>query len=279
MLRTTIFLTILTLLFLFIGNALGGQQGMIIAFIFAIIMNFGSYWFSSKIVLSMYKAHEVQPSDYPELHNIVKNLCQRGNLPLPKLYIIDSDTPNAFATGRNPENAVVAVTTGILGILNREELTGVLAHEIAHVQHRDILIGTIAATIAGAIGMLTHIAQFALIFGRNGDNRGSNPFALLLTILIAPITATLIQLAITRTREFGADAGGAKLCGQPLWLASALEKLESSNKKRPMHRANNNPSTAHLFIVNPLTGNALTKLFSTHPPIEERIKRLKEFRS
>lgn len=278
MLRTTFFLTLLTLLFLFIGNAIGGQQGMVFAFLFAIIMNFGAYWFSSKIVLAMYRAREVRPEDYPELNEIVKNLCQRGNLPKPKIYIIESDTPNAFATGRNPQNAVVAVTTGILRILNREELTGVLAHELAHVQHRDILIGTIAATIAGAIGMLAHIAQFALIFGRGSNHRDSNPLALLLTIIIAPITATLIQLAITRTREFGADAGGAKLCGQPLWLASALEKLEIYNKKRPMHRANANPSTAHLFIVNPLTSGTFTKLFSTHPPIEERIKRLKEFR-
>ena len=278
MLRTAFFLTLLTILFLFIGNAIGGQQGMIMAFILAILMNFGAYWFSSKIVLAMYRAYEIQPEDYPELNEIVRSLCQRGNLPKPKLYIIESDTPNAFATGRNPQNAVVAVTTGILRLLNREELTGVLAHELAHVQHRDILIASVAATIAGAIGMLAHLAQFALIFGRGGNHRGSNPLALLLTIIIAPISATLIQLAITRTREFGADAGGAKLCGQPLWLANALEKLEIFNKKRPMHRANVNPSTAHLFIVNPLSGDTLSKLFSTHPPIEERIKRLREFR-
>lgn len=276
-LKTTLFLSLLTGLLILFGRALGGQTGMIIALGLAVVMNFSAYWFSDKMVLKMYNANEVTYNEAPELYNMVKSLCSRGNLPLPKIYIIDSDTPNAFATGRNPEHAVVAVTTSILRILNTDELTGVLAHELAHVQHRDILICSIAATIGGAIGTLANFAKFSALMGR-GNNQRVNPLATLALAVIAPFAAMLIQMAVSRSREFGADAGGAKLSGKPLALASALEKLESSNIQKPMDRANRNPATAHMFIVNPLTAGGIAHLFSTHPPVAERVARLRAMR-
>lgn len=277
--RTTLLLTVLTGLLLVAGQLLGGQTGMMFALVLAVVMNFGAYWFSDKIVLSMYGAQEVGPHDAPELYGIVQELARRGNLPMPRVYIIHNDTPNAFATGRSPEHAAVAATTGILRILSREELAGVMAHELAHVQHRDTLISAIAATIAGAISMLANMAQWALIFGmgrQNGQENGGSVLGTLVMMLLAPIAAALIQMAVSRTREYAADARGAALCGNPLWLANALRKLELGNRRIPMHQAESNPATAHLFIVNPLQGNSLANLFSTHPPIEERVRRLEE---
>ncbi len=277
--RTTLLLTVLTGLLLVAGQLLGGQTGMMFALVLAVVMNFGAYWFSDKIVLSMYGAQEVGPHDAPELYGIVQELARRGNLPMPRVYVIHNDTPNAFATGRSPEHAAVAATTGILRILSREELAGVMAHELAHVQHRDTLISAIAATIAGAISMLANMAQWALIFGmgrQNGQENGGSVLGTLVMMLLAPIAAALIQMAVSRTREYAADARGAALCGNPLWLANALRKLELGNRRIPMHQAESNPATAHLFIVNPLQGSSLANLFSTHPPIEERVRRLEE---
>jgi heat shock protein HtpX len=275
-LKTTFFMVLLTVLLVFAGGAMGGQNGAMLAFIFALIMNGVSYWFSDKIVLRMYHAQPVTEAEAPELYNIVADLAMRARMPMPKVYLIDNPTPNAFATGRNPNHAAVAVTTGIMKILNREELTGVLAHELSHVRHRDILIGTIAATVAGAISMIANMAQWAMIFGgfggRSNDREGgANPFVAIIMIILAPIAAMLIQMAISRSREYEADAGGAKLCGNPLWLAQALRKLELGNKRIPM---NANPATAHMFIVSPLHGGGVMSLFSTHPPMEERIARL-----
>jgi heat shock protein HtpX len=242
-------------------------------------MNVFSYWFSHKIVLAMYHAREVTEAEAPELHSIVRNLATRASLPMPKIYIIPGDTPNAFATGRNAEHAVVAVTEGILKILNREELSGVLGHELSHIRHHDILIGTIVATFAGAIGMLAHMAQWAMIFGGgrgSSDDRRGNGLVMILMMILAPIAAMLIQMAISRSREYGADAGGAKLCGNPLSLASALQKLERGAEAIPMQAQ---PATAHMFIVNPLRGGGMMKLFRTHPPTEERIARLQAMAS
>jgi heat shock protein HtpX len=272
--KTTFLLVLLTLLMIFIGGAIGGRGGMQIAFIMALGMNFVSYWFSDKIVLAMYGAKEVTQSEAPELYSTVSYLAGRANIPMPKIYIMDNPTPNAFATGRNPEHAAVAVTTGILGILNREELAGVLGHELAHVQHRDILISTVAAAIAGAISMLANMAQWGLIFGggRSDREEGSGGIAgSLVMIIVAPIAAMLVQMAISRSREFEADRGGALISGNPMSLANALRKLERGVQAVPMDA---NPATAHMFIVSPLTGNAFFKLFSTHPPMEERIARL-----
>ena len=234
-------------------------------------MNFGSYWFSDKIVIKMYRAREVESGT---LYEVVKELCLRDNLPMPKVYILPQPTPNAFATGRNPEHAAVAATEGILQILSREELMGVMAHEMSHVRHRDILIGSIAATIAGAISYLATMAQWAALFGGFGgrDIEDSNPVALILTIILAPIAAMLIQMAISRSREYEADKSGAKLSGNPHYLASALRKLEAANTRMPMKQVNQ--ATAHMFIVNPLRGDGIKSLFSTHPPVEERIRRL-----
>ena len=274
--KTAILLTGLTLLFVFIGGLLGGQQGMTFAFLFACVMNLGAYWFSDKLVLAMYRAAPLTESDAPQIYSIVSELTQAAGMPMPKIYRIPSATPNAFATGRNPRHAVVAVTDGILQLLNRDELKGVLGHELSHVRHRDILIASIAATIAGAISMLSNMARWTLMFGggRRSDERegGSNPFVLLVTVILAPIAALLIQLAVSRSREFQADEGGARLVGNPLYLASALRKLEAGCRRIPMLEAT--PTTAHLFIVNPLTGGGIAKLFSTHPPVEERIERL-----
>jgi heat shock protein HtpX len=274
-LKTAFLLGLLTAVVLAIGNYFGGQQGMILAFVFAGVMNFVSYWFSDKIVLAMYRAKPVDRSQAPELYDMLQDLTMRNNLPMPKLYIIPSDSPNAFATGRSPEHAAVAVTQGILRLLNREELKAVLGHELSHVRNRDILISSVAATLAGAIIMIARIAQFGLYFGGFGgrdDDRGSNPFALLLMVILAPLAAMLIQLAISRSREYAADESGAKMVNNPAALASALEKLQSASKRIPLEA---NPASAHLFIVKPFTGRGLMELFSTHPPLEKRIERLR----
>jgi heat shock protein HtpX len=274
-LKTTILLAALTGLFLLVGQVLGGNSGMVIAFIFAVIMNFGAYWFSGDIALKMAGAREVSPEDAPELHQLVDELATYARLPKPKVAIIDSPSPNAFATGRDDKHAVIAVTTGIMGVLSRDELAGVLAHELGHVKNKDILVSSIAATVAGAITMLANMAQWALIFGgfgRSDDDEGGNPFAMLLMIIVAPIAATIIHLAISRSREYGADATGAAIHGNPESLARALEKLEMATSMRPLPV---NPSVAHLFIVNPMKGMSFAGLFSTHPPLAERIKRLR----
>jgi heat shock protein HtpX len=274
-LKTTLLMALLTVLLVLAGGALGGESGMVIAFVFALLMNGLTYWFSDKIVLRMYGAQEIGPADFPELYRIVKDLTVRAKMPMPKLYLIPQDAPNAFATGRNENHAAVAVTQGILNILNNNELRGVLAHELSHVKNRDMLIGTIAATMAGAISMLANIAQWGLIFGgRGGDHReGGNPIAALAMMILAPLAAMLVQMAISRGREFGADATGAAVSGEPLSLASALGKLQRGVERTPMAA---NPATAHMFIVNPLTGGGLMTLFSTHPPLEERIRRLEQ---
>jgi heat shock protein HtpX len=275
-LRTTVLLAALTALFLVIGGALGGNQGLVIAFVFALLMNFASYWFSDKIVLSMYGAQEVSPHEAPDLHRLVQRLAQRAGIPMPRVYIIPSDAPNAFATGRNPQHGVVAVTEGIMRLLDEDELAGVLAHELGHVRNRDTLIMTVAATLAGAITMLAHMAQWGVIFGfgrRDDEDSGSGGvLGLLFMAILAPIAATLIQLAISRSREYFADSTGAGIAGSPSGLARALEKLHYASQRLPMAA---NPATAHLFIVNPLSGESLLALFSTHPPIEERIRRLR----
>jgi heat shock protein HtpX len=279
MIKTGLLLGALTGLLMLIGGSFGGQQGVVIAFIFAMVMNFGSYWFSDKIVLRMYNAQAVSENEAPELYAMVKNLALKASMPMPRVYIIPGDTPNAFATGRNEQHAVVAVTEGILRILGKDELEGVLAHELTHIRNRDILIGSIAATLAGAIVMLANMAQWAAMFGGAGrdddEGGGSNIVGLILMAVLAPIAATLIQMAISRSREYLADAGGAKISGKPYGLAGALEKLSLASQTMPMKA---NPSTAHMFIVNPLTGRSLMNLFSTHPPIEERIARLRSMR-
>jgi len=277
-LRTMTLMVALTLLLVFVGAALGGKNGMTIALVFAFGMNFITYWFSDKIVLKMYRAQQVTEAEAPELFGTVRRLAQKAELPMPKVYIMEQEQPNAFATGRNPKHGAVAVTTGIMKILSREELEGVLAHELAHIKNRDILVGTIAATIAGAISYLAQMAQWAMIFGgRSSDDNGerSNPIATIVMMIVGPIAAMLVQMAISRSREYGADAGGANISGNPLYLANALKKLQMASEKIPM---NANPATSHMFIVSPLTGGGILKLFSTHPPIEERIKRLKSIK-
>lgn len=278
-LKTAILLGALTGLLMFIGGLFGGKDGVVIAFVFAMVMNFGAYWFSDKIILRMYGAQEVSESEAPELYRMVKNLALKAGLPMPKVCIIPSDTPNAFATGRNEHHAVVAVTEGILRILNRDELEGVIAHELSHIKHKDMLIGSIAATLAGAIVMLANMAQWAAIFGgtsRDSDEEGGGGvIGLILMAILAPIAATIIQMAISRSREYLADDGGARISGKPYALADALEKLSRASQIVPMDA---NPSTAHMFIVNPLTGRSFMTLFSTHPPIEERIARLRSMR-
>ena len=276
-LKTIVLLTFLTLMFVFAGAALGGKQGMTFAFLMALGMNFFAYWFSDKIVLRMYGARQVTQGEVPELYQMVGELVNKASLPMPKVYIIENDTPNAFATGRNPEHAAVAVTSGILRILSKEELMGVIGHELSHIQHRDILISTIAATIAGAISMLSSMARWGAIFGggRSDDDEGGgggNFLFVLLFTMVASIAAMLIQMAISRSREYLADEGGAHLA-HPLSLGRALGKLEIASQRIPMEA---NPSTAHMFIVNPLRRGGVLSLFSTHPPIEERIARLEE---
>lgn len=277
--KTALLMAGLTALLVAVGG-LWGRNGMLLFFGLAMVMNLGSYWFSDKIVLKMYGAKEISEADSPVLYGITRDLAARANMPMPKVYIIPSDALNAFATGRNPQHAAVAATQGIIRTLSREELTGVMAHELSHVGNRDILIGTIAAAIAGAIGMIASMAQWGMIFGgfggrRDGDDRGGGIGAILM-IILAPIAAMLIQMAISRSREYEADASGAKLCGNPRWLASALRKLEAGSKHIPMDAS---PATAHMFIVNPLRGGGFSKLFSTHPPMEERISRLEAMRN
>jgi len=273
MMKTFMLMLLLTLLLVFGGAAIGGQSGMTYALLMAFAMNFITYFFSDKIVLKMYRAQEVNEADAPVLYRIVKRLTQKAGMPMPKVYIIPDDSPNAFATGRSPKHAAVAATQGIMRILSEEELAGVMAHELAHVKHRDILIGTIAATIAGAISYLGHMAFF--FGGRNDDDEGGNPLAGILMMILAPIAAMLIQMAISRSREYAADAGGAQLHGNPLALANALRKLHSGSQAIPMHAT---PATSHMMIVNPLSGGSMMKLFSTHPPVEERIARLQSMR-
>jgi heat shock protein HtpX len=255
----------------------GGRSGVVIAFVFAAVMNFGSYWFSDKIVLRMHRAKPITPAEAPRLHAIVDRLVARAGLPKPALYLLPEDAPNAFATGRNPSHAAVAVTAGMMRAMTEEEVEGVVAHELAHIKNRDILIASVAATIAGAIGMLAHFAQWGAIFGGMGgrdSERGGHPIALLATALLAPIAALIIQMAISRSREYAADATGAQMAGNPHGLASALAKLGALNKRIPLHTT---PETSHLFIVAPLTGGSLLQLFSTHPPLEERIRRLRGY--
>lgn len=272
-LKTAFLLTLLTLFLVFIGNMIGGQQGMLVALIFAGIMNFISYWFSDKIVLGIYRAKKVTEAEAPDLVGLVRRCAQKASLPMPKVYIIPTDTPNAFATGRNPSHSAVAVTEGILRILDQDELEGVLSHELGHVRNRDILIASVVATVAGAISMLAYMARWAAIFGGGRDRDRGNGLGLLFMAIVAPIAALLIQMAISRSREYQADETGAKISHKPLALADALKKLNSANLRVPL---NASPSTAHLFIVNPLSGKGLVTLFSTHPPVGERIKRLEE---
>ncbi len=268
--KTAVLLGGLSGLLMLFGSAFGGQSGLVIAFLFAIVMNVGSYWFSDKIVLRMYRAQEVGP-DQP-LHRMTRRLAERAGLPMPKVYIIPDMSPNAFATGRNPQHAAVAATEGILRLLSEPELEGVIAHELAHVRHRDILISTVAATIAAAIMMLANMAQFAAIFGGGRDSReGSNPLALLAMALLAPLAAGLIQAAISRQREFAADRGGAEIAGSPMGLAQALRRIDAAARQVPLEA---NPATAHMFIMKPFSGRGMLALFSTHPPTEARVQAL-----
>ena len=277
--KTGFLLAVLTMMLVLLGGAFGGRQGMLIAFVIALLMNFFSYWFSDKMVLAAYGAQPIEEAAAPRLYAIVHRLATRAGIPMPRVYLIPSETPNAFATGRNPEHAAVAVTEGIMRILDEEELEGVLAHELSHVKNRDVLISTIAATLAGAITYLAHMAQYAAMFGGRRDDDeegGSNPIAALLLAILAPIAALLVQMAVSRAREFQADATGAQVAGKSWGLAKALEKLQMANEAAPMAQAT--PATAHLFIVNPLSGQTLMRLFSTHPPLEERIARLRAMR-
>lgn len=275
--KTTLLLTLLTLLMVAMGSAIGGKSGMVFAFFMACAMNFFSYWFSDKIVLKMYGAREITEAENPAFYRMVRRLATQGGLPMPRVYVIPDNSPNAFATGRNPNHAAVAATEGILRILSTEELEGVMAHELAHVKNRDILVSTIAATFAGAISMLGNMLQWAAMFGggRSDDDEGAGGMiGGLAMAIIAPIAAMLIQMAVSRSREYLADESGARICGNPLALANALKKLQMGSQMTPMQQAT--PASAHLFIVNPLTGGSLLNLFSTHPPMEERIARLEQ---
>ncbi|WP_288093540.1 zinc metalloprotease HtpX [Thiomonas sp.] len=271
-LKTAILMAAITALFVVIGSMLGGQKGMILALLFALGMNFFSYWFSDKMVLKMYNAQEVDASSAPQFYAMVQELAQRAGLPMPRVYLIQEDAPNAFATGRNPEHAAVAATTGILRVLSARELRGVMAHELAHVKHRDILISTISATMAGAISAL---ANFAMFFGgRDSEGRPVNPIASIAVAILAPLAASLIQMAISRAREFEADRGGAEISGDPAALAAALQKIEAYARGVPFLAAEEHPATAQMMILNPLHGGGIAKLFSTHPATEERVARL-----
>ena len=276
-LKTVLLLGLLSGILLVIGESLGGPNGLVTAFGFAVVMNFVSYWFSDKIVLKMYRAQEVGPDH--RLSIMTRRLATQASLPMPKVYVIPDASPNAFATGRNPSHAAVAATEGIMRLLNDQELEGVIAHELAHVKHRDILISSVAATVAAAIMMTARMAQFAAMFGGGGSNRddrgGSNPIAMLATIILAPIAAMLVQAAISRSREFQADAGGAKIAGTPHGLMNALRKLELGSKQIPLDA---NPATSHMFIVKPFSGGGLLSMFSTHPPTEQRIQALMNLR-
>ncbi len=272
LMKTAILMAAITALFMALGSLIGGQQGMMIALVVALGMNFFSYWFSDKLVLRMYAAREVDESSAPQFYRMVRELAQRAQLPCPKVYLIDEDAPNAFATGRNPEHAAVAATTGILRVLSERELRGVMAHELAHVRHRDILISTISATMAGAISML---ANFAMFFGgRDSEGRSTNPVVGILVMILAPIAASLIQMAISRAREFEADRGGAEISGEPRALASALQKIHRIAQGVPLETTERHPETAQMMIVNPLSAGGLRGMFSTHPSTEERVERL-----
>lgn len=273
-LKTTFLLLVLTFLLIIIGRWIGGPRGALIAFMLAGCINFSAYFLSDRMVLAIYKAQPLSETEFPELINIVQKLCEAAHLPVPKLYLIPSASPNAFATGRDPQHAVVAVTQGILETLNREELEGVLAHELSHVKHGDMLIGTVAATLAGAISVLAQSARWAFYFGGRSSRggQGSNPLALLAAVLFMPLAASLIQLAISRSREYHADEEGSQWCGNPLYLASALKKIENGSKRIPFRDAE--PASAHLFITNPLSSGSWAAWFSSHPPLEERIARL-----
>lgn len=274
-LKTVFLMTLMMVLFLLVGQWLGGSTGLTIAFAFALMMNFGSFWFSDKIVLKMYNAKEVNTDEAPRLFSIVERLTKNANLPMPKIYLIDDAVPNAFATGRNPEHAAVAATRGIIQTLNDDELAGVLGHELSHVKHRDILTGTIAATFVGTITFIVQMAGWAMMFGRGvGNDRDGGGIGGLFLLIVAPIAATLLQLAVSRSREFAADEGGSKISHNPLALASALRKISAASEVRLVKHVG--PATAHMFIVNPLHGRGLSKLFSTHPPLDERIKRLEK---
>jgi heat shock protein HtpX len=277
MIRTTLLLGALTGIIVSIGYWLGGSQGLVVAFVIAVLMNFGSYWFSDRIVLAAYGAQPIGEADAPGLYRTVHDLAAREGIPMPRLYLIPSEAANAFATGRSPQHAVVAVTAGILRLMNERELAGVLAHELSHVKNRDILISSIAATLAGAIMIVARMAQFATFFGgmsRNNEREGGgSALGLLVMAIVAPLAALLIRMAISRAREYEADETGARTSGDPLGLASALGKLGAASQRVPLNAL---PQTAHLFIVNPLSGRALMQLFSTHPPLEERIRRLQE---
>ena len=272
MMKTAILMAAITALFMAIGSMLGGKTGMMLALVVAVGMNFFSYWFSDKMVLKMYKAREVDETSAPRFYGMVRELAQRAQMPMPKVYLIDEAAPNAFATGRNPENAAVAATTGILNILTERELRGVMAHELAHVKHRDILISTISATMAGAISMLANFAAF--FGGRDEEGRPTNPIAGIAVAILAPLAASVIQMAISRAREFEADRGGAEISGDPAALASALDKIHRYAQGIPLHAAEAHPETAQMMIMNPLSGGGLRGLFSTHPATEERIARL-----
>lgn len=271
--KTGLLLAGLTVLLVLLGRLIGGPNGMVIAFAVAVVMNVGSYWFSDRIVLAMYRAQPVTPQEAPELYRMVHRLSERAGLPMPQLYVIPDPTPNAFATGRDPQHAAVAVNEGLLRILDQHEVEGVIAHELAHVKNRDTLVSTIAATIAGAITMLANMAQWGLMLGgfSRSDEDGPNPLALLAMAIVAPIAALILQLAISRSREYLADRTGSEICGRPLALAGALKKLEMAAEARPMHA---DPATAHMFIVNPLRGQAFATLFSTHPSTADRVRRL-----
>jgi len=273
--KTVMLLGLMTGLLMLAGDALGGRGGMFLGLIMAAVMNFGAYWFSDRIVLATYKAQEVDETTHPEFVGLVRDLAQNAGLPMPKVYVVPTDTPNAFATGRDPAHAAVAATDGILRILNREELAGVMAHELAHVRHRDTLIQAVAATIAGAIGYIAHMARFAMMFsgsGRDREGGHGNGIAVLITVIVMPLVAAIVQMAISRSREYLADEGGALISGKPLGLANALLKLERGAEAIPMEAA---PATAHMFIVNPLSAGGLAGLFRTHPSTEERVARLK----
>lgn len=275
-LKTVFLMTAMMVLLLLVGSLLGGETGLIIAFIISLALNFGSYWFSDKIVLKMYKAQEVSRNDYPQYYDLVRDLSERAGLPMPKVYVINNPSPNAFATGRNPDNGAVAVTTGILNILNKNELAGVISHELSHIKNRDILISTITATLVGTITFIARLAGWIAIFG--GDDEEGGGLSAIAMMILAPIIAVMLQFAISRSREYLADEGGARISGEPLSLASALDKLSQASKRIPKKRkgAETDAATAHMFIVNPLSGSSMMKLFSTHPPMEERIKRLQE---
>ncbi len=275
--KTTLLLTVMTAFLVLVGGMLGGKAGLIIAFGLAVVMNFSSYWFSDKIVLKLYSAEEISENESPEIHSMVAKLAVNAGIPKPDVYKIDSDTPNAFATGRNPEHGTVALTTGLLNRLNREEIEGVIAHELSHIKNRDTLISAIAATLAGAIMILSRIAYFSALFGGAGGGRDrGNPIVLLASMIVAPIAALLIRSAISRTREYKADADGAEISGNPGGLASALRKMEAVSQQAPMKNAKQN--TSHMFIVNPLSGKGLAGLFSSHPPTEKRIAKLEDSR-